>query len=252
MASPPPLFVLVHSPLVGPTTWEPVAVALRERDWEVAVPALWDNDTPEPPYWQQHAEAVVRGLGGVEAARPVILAGHSGAGPLLPAIGAQLAQPVAIYLFVDAGIPADGLSRLDGIRREAPEWAAEFEQELRAGGMFPAWTDADLAEIVPDAGLRRALLAELHPRALAFFTEPIPGPRGWPDAPCIYLQFSAAYDVPADYAQAAGWPIRRLEAGHFHMLVEPEAVAGAMLELVAAAQASGPDGEVGASAPGPG
>jgi hypothetical protein len=227
-----PLFVLVHSPLVGPTTWEPVAVALRGRGHEVAVPALWDNDTATPPYWQQHAEAVVRGLGAVAADRPVVLAGHSGAGPLLPAIGARLAQPVAAYLFVDAGLPMDGASRLDGMAREDPGWAAQFAQELRAGAVFPAWTDEELAGIVPDAGRRQALLDELHPRDLAFFEEVIAVPDGWPDAPCAYLQFSAAYAAPARQAQAAGWPFRRLDAGHFHMLVEPEAVAGVLVELV--------------------
>jgi pimeloyl-ACP methyl ester carboxylesterase len=232
-----PRFVLVHSPLVGPTTWEPVAVALRGRGHEVAVPALWDNDTPEPPYWQQHAESVVRGLGAGEAERRIVLVGHSGAGPLLPAIGARLAQPVAAYLFVDAGIPVDGASRLDGMAREDPDWAAQFALELRAGAVFPAWTGEELAEVVPDTGRRQALLDELHPRALAFFTEPIPVPDGWPDAPCAYLQFSAAYDAPARQAQAAGWPFHRLEAGHFHLLVEPEVVAAALLELVATAGA---------------
>jgi hypothetical protein len=231
-----PLFVLVHSPLVGPTTWEPVAVALRGRGHAVAVPALWDNDTSEPPTWQQHAAAVVRGLGAVPAARPVVLVGHSGAGPLLPVIRAQLAQPVAAYLFVDASIPVDSASRLDLIAREDPEWAAQFAQELGEGVLFPSWTDADLAEIVPDAGRRQALLDELHPRALAFFTESIPVPDDWPDAPCAYLQFSAAYGTPARQAQAVGWPFRRLDAGHFHMLVEPAAVAGALMELVAAAR----------------
>ena len=227
-----PLFVLVHSPLVGPTTWEPVAVALRGRGHEVAVPALWDNDTAAPPYWQQHAESVARALGAVPADRPIVLAGHSGAGPLLPAIGARLAQQVAAYLFVDAGLPVGGASRLDGMAREDPDWAAQFAQELRAGAVFPAWTDEELAVIVPDAGRRQALLDELHPRDLPFFEEVIAVPDGWPDAPCAYLQFSTSYDTPARQARDAGWPFRRIDAGHFHMLVEPEAVAAALVELV--------------------
>jgi hypothetical protein len=227
-----PLFVLIHSPLAGPTTWEPVAVALRGRGREVAVPALWDNDTPDPPYWQQHAEAVARGLGAVPAARPVVLVGHSGAGPLLPVIGGGLAQPVAAYLFVDAGLPVDRASRLDMMRLEDPEWAAPVARALRDGERFPTWTDADLAAIVPDAGRRQALLDELRPRDQAFFTEPIPVPGGWPDAPCAYLQFSTAYAAPARQAREQGWPFRRIEAGHFHMLVAPGPVTAAMLDLV--------------------
>ncbi len=229
-----PLFVLIHSPLVGPTTWEPVAVALRERWRSAMVAPLQDHVYSPRPYWVQHAEAVKYGLQALRPNRPVILVGHSGAGPLLPVIGARLRQPVAAYLFVDAGIPVDAASRLDLMQREDPVWAAQFEQSLRDGEVFPTWTDEDLAAIVPDAEQRRALLADLRPRDWIFFAEPIPVPGGWPDAPCAYLQFSAAYDEPARQAQAQaqGWPFRHMDAGHFHMLVEPEAVAEAMLELV--------------------
>lgn len=233
-----PLFVLLHSPLVGPASWAPVAVALRERGWESVVPPLWDNDTPTPPYWQQHAESVAQALSAVDPARPVILAGHSGAGPLLPVIGEHLAQPVAAYLFVEAGIPLLSASRLELMEVESPDWAAGFLQALLDGETFPQWTDADLAEIVPDAGRRRALLDEVRPRALPFFTEPIPTPFIWPGVPCAYLQFSAAYNAPGRWVCEADWPFRHLESGHFHMLVDPDAVAEAMLALVAAAGVS--------------
>jgi hypothetical protein len=33
-------FILVHSPLVGPSTWSPVARALEEGGHRVAVPSL--------------------------------------------------------------------------------------------------------------------------------------------------------------------------------------------------------------------
>jgi hypothetical protein len=226
------LFVLVPSPLVGPATWEPVAAALRDHGYAAVVPALVDREDDPRPTWRQHAGSVARALAAVDAETPLILAGHSGAGPLLPAIRAQLGRPVAAYCFVDAGVPRDGASRLDLMAAEAPEWAAEFRQELEAGARFPIWTDADLREVVLDAEQRAALLAELRPRPLAFFTEPIPVFAGWPDAPCAYLQFSAAYDVPAAQAQQAGWAYRRLAAGHFHLLVDPAGVARAMVDLV--------------------
>jgi hypothetical protein len=68
------------------------------------------------------------------------------------------------------------------------------------------------------------MVAELHPRGLDFFTEPIPVFAGWPDAPCIYIQFSAPYTWPAAQASLAGWPTYQLNAGHFHMLVDPKTV----------------------------
>jgi hypothetical protein len=38
--------------------------------------------------------------------------------------------------------------------------------------------------------------------------------------------------VPARQARERGWPLRELDAGHFHLLTDPDAVAGAMLDLV--------------------
>ena len=72
------------------------------------------------------------------------------------------------------------------------------------------------------------MLEELQPRSLEFFAEPIPVFAGWPDAPCAYLQFSAVYGEPAAQALREGWPTARLDAGHFHMLVDPAGVADAL------------------------
>jgi hypothetical protein len=63
--------------------------------------------------------------------------------------------------------------------------------------------------------------------------EPIPVFPGWPDAPCGYLRFRPGYAVPAAEAAARGWACREIDGGHFHMLVEPVAVADALLGLIA-------------------
>jgi hypothetical protein len=230
-----PIFVLVHSPLVGPSTWTPVAEALKERGLATVVPRLSDRGEALGPYWRQHALCAAAVLKALPAGRQVVLAGHSGAGPLLPAVRELSGRDVAAYLFVDAGIPEDGASRLDLLRVELPEVADGLQAHLEAGGRFPEWTDADLAEAVPDAARRRQLLAELQPRGMAFWREPLPVFFGWPDAACAYLQMSEGYRIPAEQARRDGWAYAEVEAGHFHMLVEPEAVAGAILDLVRAA-----------------
>jgi hypothetical protein len=139
---------------------------------------------------------------------------------------------VAAYLFVDAGLPKDGLTRLQLMEEESPAWAAEFRLFLESGGQFPLWSDEDLKELVPSPDLRAALLAQLRPRGLDFFTEPIPVFPGWPDAPCAYLHFSPPYDQPASHARQLGWPVLQVEAGHFHMLADPPPVAGWLQKLV--------------------
>src|SRR5207245_2657425 len=109
---------------------------------------------------------------------------------------------------------------------------AEFERHLRAGGRFPDWTDDDLRRVIPNDGLRRGVHEELRPRPLEFFVEPIRVFEGWPDAPCGYLRLSAAYDPALARANALAWPTRSLDAGHFHMLVEPRATVEAILDLL--------------------
>jgi hypothetical protein len=225
--------LLVHSPLVGPLSWEPVAEELRRRGHAVAVPAVCADEHERAPLWQQHAQAAAQGADGLPADQPLVLAGHSGAGPLLPAVRVALNRPVAAYLFVDAGLPEDGKSRLDLLRDELPEMAVEFAQMLAAGGSYPTWTDADLTPLIPDPRLRAGTLAELRPRAERFWTEPLAVSSGWPDAPCAYLQLSPGYDIPAAQARAIGWPFARIDAAHFHLLVDPPAVTGALLGLLA-------------------
>lgn len=64
------------------------------------------------PYWERHAGAVARQLRGPGSEHPPILVVHSGAGPLPPAIRRLPGSPVGGDLFVDAGIPDDGRSRI--------------------------------------------------------------------------------------------------------------------------------------------
>jgi pimeloyl-ACP methyl ester carboxylesterase len=146
--------VLLHSPLVGPATWAPVAEELDRMGITRVVPDLADDG--RPPYWSQHRAAVVGALARVPLDRPVVLVGHSGAGPLLPAIAGGFRQRVAGYVFVDAGLPADGRSRLEMMQSEGADLAQELSRHLAAGGRFPDWTDADLAALVPDGRGSRA------------------------------------------------------------------------------------------------
>ena len=223
------MLALIHSPLVGPLTWTRLAAVLGARGVPALLPELRDNAADRRPFWQQHAEAAAADLQRRAAGQPLVLVGHSGAGALLPAVRQALGRPVAGYVFVDAGLPVDGQTRLETFGAEA----ASFRAFLASGGRFPNWTRADLQEIVPDPELAARLTADLRPRALPFWEEPIPVFAGWPDAPGACLFFTEAYRASAERAQAMGWPVREMPAGHFHMLVEPEAVAEALLELLA-------------------
>ena len=154
------------------------------------------------------------------------------AGPLLPAIRQNVSHPVAAYVFVDAGIPKDCESHLDLMASQDPEFSREFCRYLESGRRFPNWSNEDLEEQIPDARFRRMVIEEFRPLPLAYFEETIPVFDGWPDAACAYLKFSSAYDVPAEREREAGWAYLGMKEGHLHMLVDPPAVAEALIELV--------------------
>jgi hypothetical protein len=217
-------YILIHSPLVGPLTWSLVADQMRGRSLDVIVPTLKDSPDSKEPFWKQHVESVSQALVDLQKNIPVTLVAHSGTGPLLPAIREMISNPIHAYVFVDAGIPRDGFSRLDLMREEDLQWAEQFQAELERGDRFPNWSSEALREIIPDEKLRDQLVAEIHPRGLDFFNEPIPVFQGWPDARCTYILFSSPYAGAELQARQLGWQTYTLEAGHFHMLVDPLAV----------------------------
>jgi len=235
-------FVLIPSPLCGPASWEPIAAALGRRGIAATIPPLRDGD-PTLPFWQQHAATAAEALMALPADVMPLLVAHSGAGPLLPAIGQASGRPVGGYLFADAGLPHPGLSRLDEMAQTVPTLAATLRAELATGGRYPAWGDVALRPLIPDPTRRATTLAELRPRPLAFFTEALPTVAAWPDAPCAYLRFSAAYDRHAAAARARGWSIRAFDAGHFHQLADPEAVTDTLIALAREAGMTNPQTE---------
>lgn len=226
-----PRMVLVHSPLTGPSFWSGVCDALWARGRRAHQARLPAPEHVHPPYWLTHAAGVAAGLPEEDQ---VVLVGHSGAGPLLPAVG-RLARnrscsaTIAGYLFVDCDLPRDGCSRLDLFDDEA---AAAGLRERCTGGWMPRWTSSQLEDLVPDPDRREAFVAELPRVPLALYQEVITVPDDWPEAPCAYLQLSEHYPSAAGEAERLGWPRRRLRGHHLLPLCEPGSVADELVELV--------------------
>jgi hypothetical protein len=220
--------VLVHSPLVGPVTWAQVADELRSQGLDVVVPQLAQDDAREEPLWWQHARSAAAAIGGGPAGQRPVLVGHSGAGPLLPAIGREIGRAVGGYVFVDAILPSDDKPRL-----EAGPFGDYLRELYASGGRYPDWTEEMLGDI-PDPGVRRQLVAEVRPQPWRYWTEPIPVFAGWPDAPCAYVRFkpNEAYDAAAAEALRRGWPCLEMAGSHFQMLVAPAEVASTVLDAI--------------------
>jgi hypothetical protein len=185
------------------------------------------DDDLEPPYSRRYVHQAV---GQVDAASVTVIA-HSGAGPLVPAVVAALSHrsiEVERAVLLDAGMPGPGRSRLDLLRTESPELAAEFDALLAAGGAYPDWTAEQLAELVPDP---RTVLAAVRARREDFWREPLPPVELPPDLQCAYVQLSAAYETSAATAHNLGWPVARAELGHLAMLGRAEEVAALIRQV---------------------
>jgi len=232
--------VLVHSPLTGAAAWGDLPSVLRGRGHRVAVVDVADDDAP--PFAARFVARAALQVREQAGDRPVLLVGHSGAGYLLPLLGAARRAAragVGGYVFLDAALPpARPTSRLDLMRAEQPDGSVEeLASLLAAGGTYPDWTEADLRELIPDQPARATLVASLRPRGEEFFTDPVPVVADWPDAPCGLLRLSSAYDGALRLARLRGWPVLAgpddRPGGHFAALVDPGAVADDLEDLLA-------------------
>lgn len=225
-----PIFVLVHSPSVGPATWRPVAGQLASAGYQVRVPSLLHVGSGEPPFWPRIAEAVRDGIGEIPAERSLVLVAHSNAGLFLPTVRAGLDHPVAASVFVDAALPAR-----TGPTPVAPPELLEFLRPLAVDGTLPRWTDwwdeADIAPMFGDPAMRQKVVAEQPTLPLAYYEQSVPVPRGWDDHPCSYLLFGPPYEDTATDARERGWRTAHLPGAHLHQIIDPAGTARHLLDL---------------------
>lgn len=236
MPATPVTAVLVHSPFLGPASLRPLADALAERGHPAVLLDLRPS-VVAPPVHQRLIGAFADAIGEAALSGPVVLVGHSGAGPLLPAFADALEEDAAGLVFLDAGLPTPGRSW----RETVP---AELYTALRARapeGQLPRWQhwfDHDpLPELVPDKELRSQIAEEAPEVPLEFLKEARPtvewaGPTG-------YVALSEPYRSDADAAQARGWPVRRLDSHHLAPATDPDPVAEAVLDVLDKMQPGG-------------
>ena len=217
-------WVLLPSPLLGPAVWSPVAERLRRRGHKVTVPAYADEQTP--------AEVLASLVRQLDELDEVALVPHSNAGLYVAALAAQLS--VRAVLFVDAGLPDDA-----GATPTAPAgFLRLLETLVDDRGLLPPWSQwwdsADVDDLFPDVPSRRAVVAEERRLPLAYFRSSVPSPPGWADLPCGYLAFGETYDGERRAASRRGWPVATMPGGHLQMLVDADAVAARIEDMVTA------------------
>jgi hypothetical protein len=226
-----PAFVLVHSLLLGPSTWAPVSARLADRGLVTVVPSLVDvADEDSPPFWPRVVDRVDDAIRHLPPGRPVVVVAHSNAGLLVPVIVHAASRPVAGCLFVDGTLPAR-----TGSTPAAPPERLERLRTMATGGRLPHWTqwwdEDDVVRLFPDRPTRSAVSAEQPRLPLSYYEQRIPAPAGWDDRPCGYLLFGPSYDDMAREARQRGWDVDHVAGGHLHQLVDPDAVTARLIAM---------------------
>ncbi|MCU1368654.1 MAG: hypothetical protein JWL72_2635 [Ilumatobacteraceae bacterium] len=214
--------LLVHSPLVGPSTMAFLGEALVAQGWSTTVPDLRSGVTTVDAFLEL-AAASSPGPG-------VVLVGHSRAGAFLPALAALTGAVGSV--FVDAVVPNGDESTSPPIR------SLGFVDRLPlTDGRLPPWHEWWPAEVIeegiPDPAQRGAVVADIPAVPRAFYDTAVQVPQGWWSRPCAYLQLCEAYDEDADRATGWGWPMARLDGGHLDVVNTADLVAAEVVRLVA-------------------
>lgn len=213
--------LLIPSPVLGPSCWEPVATLARQQGREVAIadlrPAL-ETDGPLWPEMVRLARAAGRSL-----PSPVDVAAHSGAGALLPGVGAAMGGSVGRLVFVDAVLPPPG-----GAHRY-PDHVRERALEMAAGNdLLPPWLDWWPAEtvrrMIPDVSIEARLREDIPRIPVRWWEEDVPVPIAWAEHEHLYIRLSAAYDQELERARELGWRTLEVDSTHMGIVIEPEIV----------------------------
>ena len=212
--------VLLPSPLLPARAYAPLVDALGRRGWGVAV-----AETPRAPAGPEPVAAAFRMA--VKAHAVGFVVAHSNAGRYAVAAAGE-----AAVVHVDAALPPE-----HGDAALAPEGLLEHLAGMVDGdGLLPPWTrwwpEDDIAEVVPDPEVLAGIRADEQRMPLAYFRSRLGAPEGWQDHPQAYLALGSTYAEETALARRLGWPTTVLDGAlHLHHLVDPDAVAAAVLDL---------------------
>lgn len=222
-------FILLHSPLTGAAAWAPLAAALAERGVESTRPVIPPLMALAAPLYESAARAIAAQVLSQEG--PFVLAVHSAAGGLAPAVVAAAGRQVRGVLYVDAVPPYPGRCWFD----TAGDGLVASLRSKAQDGLIPAWDQwfppGALESLLPEGDLRDRFIGELAPTPVAWFEEKAPDIDLPTDVGWGFLRLSKAYEREAGEARRLGWPTLRRDLNHLAMATHPQETAGAMLAL---------------------
>jgi len=232
-----PTVVLVHGAFADASSWNGVVELLQAKGMSVTAPA---NPLRGISIDSAYIASVLGQIDG-----PVLLVGHSYAGAVIGNAASKAANVVGL-VFVSAFAMEDGelLGEAAGTSKDS------ILGPLQVARNYPGADGEQAVEISIDpAGFREAFCADLpeeqaavmaatqRPIAQLAFTEPN-GPPAWKHLPSWAVvgtgDKAAGTDLIRSMAKRAGATITELDGSHVIMISQPEAVAGVIVEALAA------------------
>lgn len=217
-----PHFVLIHSPLVGPSSVIPTADALSALGFATYVPT--PNAQASHTTWREWPRQLLDALPGMEVP---ILVGHSAGGLLAAYLAGTL--NAKSFICLDAMMPPER----GGTPPIEPGFLKFVHTLPTEDGLLPIWTDwweGDLlAEAPMSPDVKADFLAELPRLPLTWFEDSFEMPN-WSCAKRAFIQTSPVFHDEAKRAEERGWPVIRLKGTHLHPALEPMETATALVD----------------------
>jgi len=231
------VFLLVPGAWLGGWCWRDVANRLQAGGHSVVsatLTGLGERAHLLSPHVGLQAHVCdILGLLHYQDLNEVVLVGHSYGGTVITAVAEQAADRIRRLVYLDASVPRDGESNNDVIGPEMAEQLRSWAEAAGEGWRVPP--APYVTERLP-ASLRPWVEQRLTPHPLRSFQDPVVLRSNTAAAlPRAFIRTtrSALYDRLLGRARDAGWHCRELTGGHYAMLTESQAVAGALAELAA-------------------
>lgn len=233
MRSVPRNWLLVPSPFLGPSSWRPTGDVLADQGQHVAIACTRMTTRADEDHVTPWIDEILD-FGIAEPGLPVVVVGHSAAGPRLPLLVDRLlarGDEVDAMIVVDGRFP-DGRA----FTESEPRFGALLDGLLRPDDYLPPWPrwwGSLVTGVVVDDMARHLVLNEAPPIPRGWFDQGCPVPDLPPSVQRAFLAFGPAYAEARDQAKAAGWFTLTLTGDHLHQVVAPEPVAATLLAMVA-------------------
>lgn len=224
-------FVLVAGAWLGSWAWDEVVPELRAAGHGTHALTLSGlaerSGAPVGP--RTHVQDVVGEVEGLDL-RQVVLVGHSYSGVPVTQAAGLIGDRLARMVLVDAVVPQDGESALDG-------WPSDsVREDIARTGLWPVPEAAEFAgQGLSEEQIRRIVREGTHHPGVTAIT-PVAYARPLADLPTTYIKCLLDGDEPppavASLLGGKTWELVNMPTGHWPMFSQPRELARVLLASV--------------------